>query len=263
VSVIVNPRGAGGAGKTELVRRVLAGYGWRRCGPLAADVEIEMLCPDGRSRPMGLRIGHPHGLRPLAVVGDYGVTSGGGCDSIRRADGGLPVAVALARDAAAAGHDVLIEGFQLSREYRLSAALADAGRLHVLRLATSPERCARNLVARRRLRRDAWEALAKRAAVQAGEVAEACTHLPAGAQVEALAFDAALLRARRLLGLCPPERQADGAGPALAGPSAQASAAFARSTMAPNAAGSCTARSASTLRSTSMPARSRPLMKRE
>src|SRR5690606_37853334 len=46
-------------------------------------------------------------------------------------------------------------------------------------------------------------------------------------------------------------------------PGDQASAARALSAMALNASGSCTARSASTLRSTSIPALARPLIRRE
>jgi hypothetical protein len=189
MSLILNPRGAAGSGKTELVRRILAGYGW----PDAAGEIVRL--PD-RARPIGFRLAGP---RPLAVIGDYDGTAGG-CDTIRRGDGGLPEAVAWAGDRAGAGDDVLIEGFQLSRDHRLSAALASSGRLHVLRLTTPPARCARNLVARQKLRRDAWRRLSERAAAQSREVAEACATLPPEARVEALDFDAALARAHELLG---------------------------------------------------------------
>ena len=57
---------------------------------------------------MGYRLRHRLGGRPLAVVGHYEVT-GGGCDTIRAADGGLGEIMRRAADYAASGHDVLLE----------------------------------------------------------------------------------------------------------------------------------------------------------
>ena len=200
MAVIINPRGTSGSGKTELVRRVLAQYGWRRGGRLEDAGGLEPIWREGRSRPFGYRLRHPLGGRPLAVVGHYEVTSGG-CDTIRAADGSLEEILRRAADYAATGHDVLIEGLRLSSESERSAALARSHRLHILRLTTPLDRCARNLVWRRRARRDAWPSVAGTVGVEDQMVAEACARLSQYAVVEALEFDGALARARDLLGL--------------------------------------------------------------
>ena len=200
MGVIVNPRGTSGSGKTELVRRILAQYGWRRSADPASAGSLEPVYREGRRRPLGYRLGHPLGGRPLAVVGHYEVTSGG-CDTIRAADGGLEEIMRQAADCAARGHDVLIEGQRLSSEYKRSADLAGSHRLHILRLTTPPEQCARNLVWRRRARRDALPSLARTVAAEHDMVAKACERLKPYAAVEVLGFDDALDRARDLLGL--------------------------------------------------------------
>jgi hypothetical protein len=190
MGIILNPRGAGGAGKTVLVRRLMAAYG--APAPLHRP---------GRARPIGYQLDHPRGGRPLVVIGAYEATRGG-CDTIPIRDGGLAEATRLAAGWAAAGHDVLLEGLVLSGEHRHMAALAAAHPLHILHLATPPEDCARALIARRRARRDAWPALALAAARQQAEIAEACDRLKAGgAWVERLGLEEALHRARVLLGL--------------------------------------------------------------
>jgi hypothetical protein len=74
VGLVVDPRGTSGAGKAELVRRVLAGY-------RIAGAEAELLWRPGRERPLGWRVGHPGGGRPFAVIGYYEATRGG-CDTI-------------------------------------------------------------------------------------------------------------------------------------------------------------------------------------
>ncbi len=73
--MIINPRGSGGSGKTELVRRTLADYGWD------GSVEVVPLRREGRERPIGYRLRHPQGGRPLVVLGHYARTSGG-CDTL-------------------------------------------------------------------------------------------------------------------------------------------------------------------------------------
>jgi hypothetical protein len=200
MGVIINPRGTSGSGKTELVRRVLAQYGWRRGTRLEGVGGLEPIWREGRSRPLGYRLRHPLGGRPLAVVGHYEVTSGG-CDTIRAADGGLDEIMRRAADHAATGHDVLIEGLRLSSEYERSAELARSHRLHVLRLTTPLDQCARNLVSRRRARREAWRSVAGTVAVEHDTMAEACARLSRYATVEALEFDDALARAQDLLGI--------------------------------------------------------------
>lgn len=201
MGVNVNPRGTSGSGKTELVRRILALYGWRRngvgCEPAVA---VEPIYRQGRRRPLGYRLRHPRGARPLAVIGHYEVTSGG-CDTIRVADGGLQEIMQRAADYAAAGHDVLIEGLRLSSDYEQSAKLAKLHRCHILRLTTPIDQCARNLAFRRRARRDAWPSFARAAAAEHMMVEEACRKLSAYATVDALVFDDAFARARELLGI--------------------------------------------------------------
>jgi hypothetical protein len=98
---------------------------------------------------------------------------------------------------------VLFEGAVLSAEHDRSALLARRHALHVLRLVTAPEQAARNLVARRRGRRDSWPLVARAVVAQHEAVEEACRRLRHVAAVEDLDFEGALRRARELLGLGP------------------------------------------------------------
>jgi hypothetical protein len=200
MGVIINPRGTSGSGKTELTRRLLTSYGWRRDAEFDGARGLELIYRQGRSRPLGYRLRHPSGGPPLVVLGHYEVASGG-CDTIRAADGGLEEIMRRAADYAATGHDVLIEGQLLSSDYERSAALASSHRLHILRLTTPLEQCARNLVRRRRARRNTWPSVAETVAIEHQAVALACDGLSRHATVEALGFDAALARARELLRL--------------------------------------------------------------
>ena len=200
MGLIINPRGTSGSGKTELVRRILAQYGWQTRTGGAGAGGLEPVYRMGRSRPLGYRLAHPLGGRPLAVLGHYEVRSGG-CDTIRAADGGLDEIMRRAADYAATGHDVLIEGQRLSSDYARSIELARSRRLHVLRLTTPLEQCARNLVWRRRARRDTWPSVAGTVADEHELVAQACARLARHATVEALGFDDAFARAQDLLGV--------------------------------------------------------------
>ena len=83
----------------------------------------------------------------------------GGCDTAPARDGGLGEVFRLAGALAAGGHDVLLEGLFLSGDHQRSAELAGRHPLHVLLLDTPVERCARNLVARRRVGRRALRPL--------------------------------------------------------------------------------------------------------
>jgi hypothetical protein len=195
MGVIVNPRGTSGSGKTELVRRILADYGWGQSG------QAEPIGRLGRRRPIAYRLRHPLGGRPLAVLGHYEATCGG-CDTIRLEDGGMNEAFRLAAAFAADGHDVLLEGLVLSGEHERSAALAAAHPLHVLRLSTPLDRCIRNVIARRRAARRGWASIAKLATRQQAGIDEACRRLERCAIVETLGFDETLIRARALL-CCP------------------------------------------------------------
>ena len=200
MGVIINPRGTSGSGKTELVRRILAQYGWQRSADFKGAGGLRAIYREGRSRPLGYRLGHPLGGQPLVVIGHYEVTSGG-CDTIRASDGGLEEIMRRASDYAAAGHNVLIEGLRLSSEYERSAQLARSHSLHVLHLTTPLEQCARNLVWRRRARRDTWRLVAGTVALEHEIVAEACERLKRYATVEALGFEHAFARAQNLLGI--------------------------------------------------------------
>jgi hypothetical protein len=196
MGVIVNPRGTSGAGKTEFARRIMADYS------SGGDGRVEPIHREGRRWPIGYRLRHPLGRRPLIVLGHYERTSGG-CDTFSARDGGLNEAFRLADAWAADGHDVLFEGSTLSAEHERSAWLARRHALHVLRLATPPERAARNLVAGRRARRDGWPLVARAVMSQRQAVEEACSRLRHVAMVEDLEFDDALRRARELLGSGP------------------------------------------------------------
>lgn len=189
MGLVLNPRGAGGAGKTELVRRIMVSYR-----------DAEAVHRPGRSRPILYRLGHPAGGRKLVVLGHYERRSGG-CDTVTLRDGGMAEVFRLAAQSAARGHDVLLEGLRLSEDHAFSAALAARHDLHVLRLTTPPETCARNLLARRRAGAAARPAYADAASLQHRRIAEACARLEGRARVEHLGFDAALRRARALLAL--------------------------------------------------------------
>lgn len=193
MGLVLNPRGAGGAGKTELVRRVMASY------PAAEPIHRA-----GRAQPILYRLAHPAGGRPLVVLGHYERRSGG-CDTVTLRDGGMAEVFRLAGEFASGGDDVLLEGLRLSEDHAFSAALAASHDLYVLRLATPPETCARNLLCRRRARAAARPAFAAAAALQHRRIEEACARLGGRATVEHLGFDDALRRARALLALPPEE----------------------------------------------------------
>jgi hypothetical protein len=197
---IINIRGAGGSGKTELVRRILADYGWVRGGPDRQPHTVEALKRAGRQNTFGYRLQHPLGRRALAALGDYARTSGG-CDTIRAADGGFEEIFARAGEYALAGDDVLIEGLRLSTEVERTAGLSRTTCVHIFVLDTAPEDCARNLAGRQRLARRAWPALAVRAAREMEEIRAAVDRLPPTVHRETGSFDAVRKRVQELLEL--------------------------------------------------------------
>jgi hypothetical protein len=207
MSITINLRGTGGAGKTEFVRRILGDYGWKRHDP----GPVEPIRWGGRRRPIAYRAPHPAGGRPLLVPGHYEATCGG-CDTVTIRDGGLQGVFRFAAEHAAAGHDVLLEGLHLSAEHKLTAAYAARHPLHVVWLDTPPEACVRHLLARRRSGRAAEAATAATVAAEREAIARACERLSAVADVEALGFDEALARVRGLLGLCEGRPAARGRG---------------------------------------------------
>lgn len=191
MGLILNPRGTCGSGKTELVRSILSAYGWKRGNDGACALLVG-------GRPIGYRLDHPAGGRPLAVLGRYETTSGG-CDRILASEGGLPWAIAQAGLLAPAGFDVLMEGLRLSSEVDRTLELARRHPLFVIRLATPLETCAENLLRRRRVGRaklpDARAAVAREAA----SIELACERLGGTAHVENHPFRDALARALDLL----------------------------------------------------------------
>jgi len=199
MGLILNPRGTSGSGKTELVLRILAEYGWScdRSGKLNG---VERIYRVGRTHPFAYRVRHPGDGKPLVVVGHYQRTSGG-CDTIRVEDGGLPEVMRFAGDFASRGNDVLIEGLCLSSEVPLSAQLAEAHGLYILLLSTPVEQCTRNLASRRHMGRSSLLAIERTTAEEHRRVEDACARLRLHATVEVLDFDAKLVRARKLLEL--------------------------------------------------------------
>jgi hypothetical protein len=192
--IIINPRGASGAGKTEFVRRIIADYKRENGG------RLEPVHRLGREQPIGYLVPHPHGGRPLAVLGHYGGVRGG-CDTISLSDGGLEAVFRLADFYASIGHDVLLEGLLLSRERMRTATLAERHPLTILRLDTTLEQCIRNVIARRRAGRAAWLRIAQTVAVADQEIEDACAALQGNAIVMALSFDAAISYIHGLLGV--------------------------------------------------------------
>jgi hypothetical protein len=194
--MILNLRGIAGSGKSTLGRQIVADY----------DVLPESLAAEAEAAPPRRRIlhllPHPFGGPSLAVLGAYGARlSGSGCDGVREREGGLAEVFRIAGQMAEEGHDVLLEGLSLSWDHRWSAALARAHPLHVICLAATPQESARHLLVRRRLSREALPRLVAAAIGQAQAVEAACARLASLAPVEVLPYDAALARARGLLGI--------------------------------------------------------------
>jgi hypothetical protein len=166
MGLIINPRGASGSGKTELVRRILREYGWVR-NSLDARSGIRPIYREGRREPFAYRLQHPWGERPLIVLGHYLVTSGG-CDTIRAQDGGMPEIMRSIGEFASKGHDVVVEGLHLSSEVEQSARLAATHGFHVLLLSTPVDRCVQNLASRRRVGRSRLPSIMKRTVEEHG-----------------------------------------------------------------------------------------------
>ena len=201
MATIVNPRGAGGSGKSELVRRIMVDLGWRE-QPVTEGVEI--IRREGRPQPLGYRFHSSPGRRAIAVLGHYERRSGG-CDTISLAHGGLDEVFARAEAHADAGDDVLLEGLRLSSEVERTRAVAGRHEVHIVALATPPEVCVRHLMARRRTGERSRARMEQVAAAEHGEIAAALDALRPCAAVEVLAFEGALAHVRRLLRISPRE----------------------------------------------------------
>lgn len=200
MGIIINPRGIGGSGKTELARRIMREYGWAAGGRHNWPGKGEPLFKPGREYPIGYRLFHPLDCRPLLVFGHYERTCGG-CDTISLRDGGLREVFRLAADHASRGHDVLLEGLHLSSDTEISARLARLFPTHVLHLSTPPAASVRNLLRRRRAGSDKKTHILNGAIAEHEQVARACERLRPHARVHHLGFDDALAKARELLHL--------------------------------------------------------------
>lgn len=133
--MIIQLRGTSGSGKTTVVRKVMELYAAR------ANVKIP-----GRRRPLGYVLTHPHGGRPLAVLGHY-ETACGGCDTLPSLDR----IIELVRQSHAQGYDVLFEGLLISGETRRCIELHKDGLPYeVLALRTDLQTCIDSVNARRR-----------------------------------------------------------------------------------------------------------------
>jgi hypothetical protein len=133
-------------------------------------------------------------------VGDYSRRSGGS-DTIRASDGGLRAAFEFASDYAGRGNDILVEGLNMSAETEMTGELTRRYPLHVLVLATSPQRCARQLASRQRSGTRTLDQAVQRAAAEFTRIMEAADTLQRDAEVESHSFESALSRACELLAL--------------------------------------------------------------
>ncbi len=106
---LVQVRGASGAGKTMLARALMDGLGTPQRWKVP-----------GRREPIALTFPKP--VRPLCVVGHYGVQCGG-ADTIKDKQQCYDVA----RRALGEGFDVLVEGIFLTVELHRTVALAGDG----------------------------------------------------------------------------------------------------------------------------------------
>lgn len=108
--MIVNVRGAGGSGKTTLVRSIMDLY-----------IERRPMHVEGRKQPLYYVL-EGEGLEPLVVLGHY-ETVCGGCDTIKTQD----AIVDLARERYREGYRVLFEGLLLSIDTKRMQQMHDEG----------------------------------------------------------------------------------------------------------------------------------------
>jgi hypothetical protein len=131
--VIINIRGTSGAGKTHLVRRIMAEL------PNWQDVTFE-----------GKLIGHRTRTQrgALVVIGPYreGKVTGG-CDNIQQRETAFELIGYWAADA-----DVIFEGLLLSEEVRRTVELQRISPVHVIFLNTPIDDCIASINERRRAR---------------------------------------------------------------------------------------------------------------
>jgi thymidylate kinase len=138
--VIINIRGTSGAGKSHLVRSVMARYLNRKA------VTVER-----RRQPLFYRLSDPSSPRPLMVLGHY-ETACGGCDTIKTVD----EVYRLVRQGIGEAHNVLFEGIMVQDDVTRMVELANSGvdTVRVIFLTTPVEECLRAVQERRDARGD-------------------------------------------------------------------------------------------------------------
>lgn len=134
--MILNVRGTGGAGKSTLVREVMARY-----------PSMDAVYAFGRRRPVGYHCARPVG-RSLFVVGHY-ETPCGGADTLPSPDAAYDL---IERTAPLA--DVMFEGIITQDDVRRCVALAQHHEVLVLALDVPIDLCLASIQDRRRKRND-------------------------------------------------------------------------------------------------------------
>lgn len=134
---IINLRGTSGAGKSHLIRAIMA------CCSDKLPVHI-----DGRKQPLYYTMRLPSG-DVLSVIGHY-ESPCGGCDTISSGTDGI---FQLVRDQAQVGH-VLFEGLLIGVEVTRTAKLPEVGEAHAVFLSTPIDQCVAGINARRQARGD-------------------------------------------------------------------------------------------------------------
>jgi hypothetical protein len=141
--MIVNLRGTSGAGKSTIVRNLMARYDHR-----------EAVHEPGRKQPIGYICYppeyNPNKINPLYVVGHYETPCGGG-DTIPS----LGEVYTYVWNAAIQGRDVIYEGLIIQSDIRRCGELhAQGQKLLVIGLSTPLEDCVAGVRARREARGD-------------------------------------------------------------------------------------------------------------
>lgn len=134
--MVVNIRGTSGAGKSHLVRSIMALYEFQTAN-----------YKEGRRQPISYLFKREDG-EPLFVPGHYN-TPTGGCDTISKPDD----VYELVKDGANQG-DVLFEGIMVGDDVRRCAELSKEHKVLVIALNTPIEECLAGVQSRRDTRGD-------------------------------------------------------------------------------------------------------------
>lgn len=129
--MVINIRGTGGAGKSTLVRNIMALYEFRTPSYI-----------EGRKRPV-FYICKGKDKEPLFVPGHYD-TPTGGCDTLSTVDD----VYTLVRSGANGNH-VLYEGIMIGDDVKRAVALSKEQKVLVIALSTPIEECLAGIQSRR------------------------------------------------------------------------------------------------------------------